>query len=526
MKNFLQNKLNIFYIFLFFYFIVGSYLSLSVGITHDEAHSNWVWELNKKKLLNIFFNKEYDVSYLETYHGFYGIGFYLVSTPIEILYKNLVNIKNIDFEGNILLLKHPIVFIFFVISGIFFRKIILLVTKDKLFSDLTTILYLTYPYILGHSFFNIKDIPFMSVWLVNTFLIIKILDGIFNKILVKKKDFIALGILTAYLLSLRISGILIFIEYLIFFIFYLNNFNIKFLNFLKPNIKNIFIFLTSFIFFSFLFYPSFWLDPLKFLDAFKFMSQHIQTACTVTLGDCMKAQNLPTSYIFIWSFFKLPLIILFGLLIFPFLEKKLFSQKTNILLLAPLTCTVLSIIFLLIIFNVNLYDELRQIMFLIPIIFIISLIVLYNYSKKITLIITSFFIIFFIYQNIKLFPYNYLWLNNFNIFIQVDKNFEKDYWGVSTKKIANYLNKNNLENNACVISNRNEGIKHFLKSSNICLKPFSDLHKKNNRPFYVVMMERALNKGTPINCTLIHEESIKINLSQEKVSLAKVYKCI
>jgi len=165
-------------------------------------------------------------------------------------------------------------------------------------------------------------------------------------------------------------------------------------------------------------------------------------------------------------------------------------------------------------------------MFLIPIIFLISLIVLYNYSKKITLIITSFFIIFFIYQNIKLFPYNYLWLNNFNIFIQVDKNFEKDYWGVSTKKIANYLNKNNLENNACVISNRNEGIKHFLKSSNICLKPFSDLHKKNNRPFYVVMMERALNKGTPINCTLIHEESIKINLSQEKVSLAKVYKCI
>ena len=194
MKNFLQNRLNTFYIFLFFYFIVGSYLSLSVGITHDEAHSNWVWELNKKKLLNIFFNKEYDVSYLETYHGFYGIGFYLVSTPIEILYKNLVNIKNIDFEGNILLLKHPIVFIFFVISGIFFRKIILLVTKDKLFSDLTTILYLTYPYILGHSFFNVKDIPFMSVWLVNTFLIIKILDGIFNKILVKKKAFITLGI--------------------------------------------------------------------------------------------------------------------------------------------------------------------------------------------------------------------------------------------------------------------------------------------------------------------------------------------
>ena len=29
-------------------------MSLNVGITHDEPHSNWVWELNKKKYL-IFF---------------------------------------------------------------------------------------------------------------------------------------------------------------------------------------------------------------------------------------------------------------------------------------------------------------------------------------------------------------------------------------------------------------------------------------------------------------------------------------
>ena len=123
MKNFLQNRLNNFYFFLFFYLIIGIYLSLNVGITHDEAHSNWVWELNKNNLLNIFFNKEYDVNYLETYHGFYGVGFYLISTPIEILFKNFINLEHINIDGYSLLLKHPIVFIFFAVSGIFFRKI-------------------------------------------------------------------------------------------------------------------------------------------------------------------------------------------------------------------------------------------------------------------------------------------------------------------------------------------------------------------------------------------------------------------
>jgi len=524
-KKFLQNRFNNFYIFLIIYLVVGIFLSINVGITHDEAHNYWIWELNRKNLLNIFFDEKYDVSYLETYHGFYGIGFYLISAPIELLLKNFINIKNINIDGYILLLKHPVVFIFFTVSGIFFRKIIFLVTKDKLFSDLTTIMYLTYPYILGHSFFNVKDIPFMSIWLINTFYVIKILENFFNYNLIKKKDLLFFGMLTAYLLSLRISGILIFIEYLIFLIFYLNSFNIKFVKFLRQNTKNISIFSISFIFFTFIFHPGYWSEPLRFLESFRFMSQHIQTVCTITLGQCMKAQDLPSSYIFIWIFFKLPLFILFGFLIFPFIEKKLFTQKKNVLILAPLICTILSIIFLLIFFNVNLYDELRQVIFLIPIIFIISLIIFYNYSKKISLILTCFFIIFFIYQNIKIFPYNYLWLNNFNLFTQVNKNFEKDYWGVSTKKIADYFNEKNLSAKSCIISNRNDGIKYFLNQQNICFKPFKDLHMKNNRPFYVVLTERALNKGTPNNCSIIFEEKTKINFSQEKIILAKIFKC-
>ena len=40
-----------------------------------------------------------------------------------------------------------------------------------------------------------------------------------------------------------------------------------------------------------------------------------------------------------------------------------------------------------------------------------------------------------------------------------------------------------------------------------------------------VAFERGLKKGLPNNCTNIHNESIKINFSDEKIIVAKVFKC-
>ena len=142
------------------------------------------------------------------------------------------------------------------------------------------------------------------------------------------------------------------------------------------------------------------------------MSKHIQSVCTTTLGECMKAQNLPSSYIPIWLFFKLPLLIIFGLFLFPIYEKKIFSNKNNLFIIGSLLSSVLAIIFFLILFNVNLYDELRQILFIFPLILIISLSTIYFCSKKTSYMLLILFSFYFLFQNIKIFPYNYIWLNN------------------------------------------------------------------------------------------------------------------
>ena len=135
------------------------------------------------------------------------------------------------------------------------------------------------------------------------------------------------------------------------------------------------------------------------------------------------------------------------------------------------------------------------------------------------------FSFYFLFQNIKIFPYNYIWLNNFTHFTKINGVFELDYWGVSTKKISNFLNKENLDRKSCIISNRNEGLKVFTIDKNRCFKSFTELHKNNERPFYVALLERGLNKGVPNKCDNIHNEKISINFSREKLTLAKIYVC-
>lgn len=501
-------------------------MSLNVGITHDEPHSNWVWELNKKKISNIFFNSGFNIDDLDSYHGYYGIGPYLFSIPFDLIFSKFINKSFINSEGEILLLKHPIVFIFFFISAIYFKKLIFLATKDKSYSYLATAFFLTYPYLLGHSFFNIKDIPFMSIWLICTFYLIKNLNYFFYRLKFKYKDLIIFSFLTSYLISIRINGILIFLEYIIFLCFYLSIYKFNLFNFLIKTKKEIFLFLSIFLISSFLFYPSFWNEPIKFLESIFFFGKITQTVCTLTLGTCMKTQDLPPSYLLIWLSFKLPIIILLGLILFPILEKKLFKFDYNKLIIGSFLSTILLIIFLFIVLGVYLYDEVRQILFLIPLILLVSLTLIYNFRKKLSFILVSFYIIFFLVQNISLFPYNYLWLNNFNVLLKVQKNFELDYWGVSTKKIAEYFNSNNPKEDNCIISNRNNGIKYYLINQKRCFKSFNNLHKKNARPFYVVLTERSLNKGIPNNCKIIHEENLKINISKENLYLARIFKCV
>tara|TARA_X000000950_G_scaffold63441_1_gene77599 strand:- start:641 stop:2206 length:1566 start_codon:yes stop_codon:yes gene_type:complete len=512
-----------FHIFLIIFILLGIQLSLNVGITHDEFHDYNVWIANKNIFINFFFKENLDTSYLSGSNKFYGSGFHYISSLFEFFFINLPQLKEYSYTVKQILSKHISVFLLFVLSGLVFRKILKLITNNHHHANLGTIFYLLYPYLLGHSFFNVKDIPFLTFWLICTFYIIKITKNYILEEKISRKYVLLVSFFTACLLSIRISGVLIFIQYSLFILTLASYKKFNLLSFLRNYYKEFLISISIILSIYIILQPSYLENPLLIYDAVRYMSQHIQTVCTITLGECMKAQNLPSSYLPIWFFFKIPLIILIGFTLFFIIESKIEKNLIVMTILSSLIFTVLSIIFLLIIFKVNLYDEIRQVMFLVPLIFIISLSLIYFFSKKVFGISISLFILFFAFQNYKIYPYNYIWINNLSHITKVQNVFELDYWGVSTKNISAHI-KNNFNKNVCLITNRNNAINSLI-SEKRCLINFRKLHEKIERPFYVALMERGVNKGVPNNCKLIHEEKTNLNFSSETLTLAKIYKC-
>ncbi len=523
------NKLNLIsFIFLIIYFLTGVFLSLNTGISHDEYHEQLNWEINfnsAKEFLSTFKYEEL-LDYKDRYHG---IGFNIISQPIQYLIKDIISIYlNLSEYGSILISKHSVVFVLFFTSGLFFYSTCRFLFKDKKFLLISLLLFYLYPYLYGHSHFNPKDIPFLSFWIICTYFIFKIINKLYKNKKISIKIIILLSVSTSILISIRIVGLLIFLQYLIFAVVYLENKNENFLKFLKENKNNLFLFIFFSIIFIYLMNPIFWHNPIEILYSIQWMGKYQQDVCTLTLGSCMKSLNLPSSYFFIWLFFKLPILIIFGLILFPLIEKKLSNNTFNKILIFSLIISFFSILILFILFDVAIYDEVRHVMFLIPLLFLISVHNLYLLNKSLFSFLGIIVIVFFIFENFSLNPYQYTWMNSLSKFYNINKNFEVDYWGISNKKLYKsvYMHalKKKSQNNNCVYGDRYAKV--FLENKNFhCFKTYSELDSARDRPFYVVKNVRNFKRSDPKNCELIKLENYTYFLSNQKINVGSSWFC-
>ena len=515
-------------ILLLIYLITGVFLSLNTGISHDEYNEQLNWEINLKAIKNFYETGNYKnlLEYKDRYHG---IGFNFLSQPFQYLIKDLLlNYLNVNEYGSILISKHPVIFILFFISGLFFYKICLIFFNDKSFALISLFIFLLYPYFLGHSLINSKDIPFLSFWVISTYVACKIIKKLYKEEAVPIKYIVYLSISTSFLISIRIVGFLILLQFLIFIITFCEIKNKIFLNLIKNNIKNIFILLISLILFIYILNPIFWHDPREIVNSLKWMSKYQQDVSTLTLGDYMKALNLPASYYFIWLFFKLPILIIIGFILFPLLEKKFSKNNMNKILTYSLIFTCLVILFLFMLFDVAIYNELRHVMFLIPLIFLVSLNNLYLLSKKFYHFTGVLVIIFFVIENISINPYQYTWMNSFSKFYEINKNFEVDYWGISNKSlynsIAKHSSKNNINKNNCIYGDLYSKV--FLENHKFkCFKMYSELDTAKERPYYVMQNHRNLKRSDPKDCKLIKSENYNYSLSSQPIEVGSSWYC-
>tara|TARA_B110000259_G_scaffold100437_1_gene115774 strand:+ start:1040 stop:2623 length:1584 start_codon:yes stop_codon:yes gene_type:complete len=514
---------------LLFYGIVGSYFSISNGISHDQLHEQHNWRINFDAIKGLIYNNgDYAIliDYLDKYHG---IAFHYFSQPIQLLTHGFIGeLNQVSNESAYYISRHLAVFIIFSISGIFFYLLSYKVANNKNFSIIATSIYLLYPYFFGHAQINAKDIPFLSFWVIcNYYLFIIVENFYFNKKNSLKIIFL-LSFLTAFLIGIRITGILILLEYLIALTIFINVKNISLISFLNDH-KKFFIFFSILLcLFVYILSPVFWLNPLEFFKSIEWMGKYYHDICTLTFGKCVRALNLPSSYIFIWLFFKLPILILFGILIYPFVEKTIMNNGIKTIHYLTLLFTFLIILFIFIFKKVALYDEIRHIMFLIPSLFLLALYNVYIFNKKIYYLLSMFVIIFFIFENVSLKKYQYTWLNSFAKFTHIEKNFEIDYLGISNKniqlEIIDYVEKNDINKDICIYGGPYTEV--FLERRGFtCFNDYSVLDSIKFRPFFAYQNVRNVKRSKPKDCDLIHQEKYNYLLYEDDIVTGKLWFC-
>ena len=437
----------------------------------------------------------------------------------------IANDNNISDFGGHLLAKHFVVFLFFFISGIFFYLILKKIIENENFSKTGTIIYLLYPYLFGQSLFSPKDVPFMSIWVICTYLSLKIFERLIDKKDISNFNTILFAFMTSYLLSIRIAGILIFLQYLVTFIIYLNLTNTNILYFIKKFYLNLLIFVFGTIFFTIVFYPELWINPLGVVEVINTMANHFNNVGTNTYGKIMYSTNLPSTYMLIWFSVKLPAIIIIGIFLIPFTEKKIFSSSKKSIYFGSILISTILIPLVLIFRKVHLYDELRQVMFLFPLLFIVGLVSVYTFSNKFFYLTGILTITLFLVENIKINPYQYVWFNLPSRSIDLTNKFELEYQGLSGREIAEYLN-NSDKKNLCILANPIHSVRPFLNKNDFnCFDMWQKIDTDYKRPFLGVQNVRNLKKSNPFKCESIHETGFKLLFHKKKFITGKLLEC-
>jgi len=435
------------FLFFIFLFVVGIYSFDEYGVSFDEESYRDNALIDYNFIKNIFFNYG-SINFRETFNeyflkaGKFSSFFYIIVFFTNDLVKDY---NNIDLYK----IAHLLNFSIFILACYCFFKIVLIRFKSKIYSYLAVLILFTTPRIFAESFFNNRDIYYLSINLINLYFVQKI----FLKL--NFKNILIYSLISALCINMRLFGLINFFLVFIFLLLELENkISIK-----KLIINLILIFFLT-IFFLILISPYYWLDPFTNFIKYYFTDFIITGNIRITnlfLGNLYSSQNTIWYYYIVWIFFTIPIFFL-SLYISGFFSKMIFFFQ-RLLKLIPnhnlwinksemfdLYITISLIIFL---FGVSRFspvnlDGWRHVYFLYPlmvinIFYLLDLLIKkYRFLYFICLIFLSFNIIFNFYWIKKNHPYQFVYFNSLNQ-IFTDKKFDLDYWGVTNYQAYKFV---------------------------------------------------------------------------------------
>jgi tetratricopeptide (TPR) repeat protein len=427
-----------------------------------------------KKVVNWYFTGGEDISCLET--PVTNLKYYGQSVDnITALINRVFNIEN-EF-----LTRHYTGALFFLMLLVFAGLIGFQISGSFWVSAVTVISMLAMPHLFGQAFGNLKDIPFAVGYLAGIFMIVK-----FIKELPKPKwtTAILLGLAIAFTCSVRIGGLILFgyfglavLTYLVLKPFLLKQIFSTKLGLVRLLGQSSAILIIGY-FAGLLLWPFALQNIFQHpLESLRVMEHYKVSIRQIFEGQWLWSTQLPWYYLPKWLLISTPETIFFGFGVFLILFfRKLIKQDSKQLFheLFLLFTLFFPIIYVIVI-DANLYSGVRQMLFVLPVLAIISSFGLVGIIKILSFKSIEIAVVFFYFalmilpvkHQFSTFPADYIY---FNMISGGNKkawsNYEYDYYFHGIKKPAEYLIELVGTNKITVASNCNLS-NYFENSPNI-----------------------------------------------------------
>lgn len=511
-------------------YLFGSYASLKAGLTWDEMSETIITLVNIGAVKGLLHGDTTAYQFLQTFGDkYYGVGFYFPAQFIlQLIDKPIARHFGLADLEAAQLARHWVIFNLFFFSGFFVRHLMRLFTGDKIFSSLAAVGFMLWPYMFGHGMINLKDIPFMFAWLLCTNYSFSMARRYMDGQLTGRMSICLLAIFTGWLISIRIAGVLIFLQYMIT-LFFLRGHprKNKSASQVFP-LTNIPLFMACLILFVYVSYPVFWFNPLDVANAIYRMSHSPSgnIGCTLTYGLCVSGTP-PVFYIPAWLTVKLPVLVIAGYLILPlaFMKQTARGIGEDFRFFKAALLTSLAIPLLLTVRHVSFYNEIRHILFLMPFFYCVGVASLYFLSKKAAIASLVASICIFTADQYLAFPYQYVWFNEVARQFKVEKYFETDYWGAAGRGLANQLTAASKQIGAvdCIYADPDSLILPFMgKNFAGCFKSYYLQTPATPRPY----LTASFSKTTyAVNCPEVHRERLRLFLGNGDITVGRVQYC-
>lgn len=360
----------------------------------------------------------------------------------------------------IYLMRHLVTHILFLIGAFSAYVLVWRLLKNKFLASLAFLLIVCAPRIYAHSYFNSKDLPFLSMFIIS----LAYLHYAFERN--RAIPFLVLGLLVGYATSIRIMGVMLAV-FILFFLLIDLIFNAKEKQSVVKPVISMLLFSGGFCALVFIAWPYLWRNPVhNFTESFSKLANFAWNGSILMGGKYLDSNKLPWTYFPTWFLISNPILWLIGgfaglvLIVADFFRRPLdYLRNTpdrNFLLYA---LCFLGPIFSVLALHSVIYDDWRHLYFIYP---SFALMIVYavhrllqadfiakskNFGKAVMAVclVQIGASVYFMVQN---HPFQQVYFNNLVSHDEeyLRKNYEMDYWGVSNLQALKYILDNDQRN--------------------------------------------------------------------------------